>query len=345
MIWIARCEANGLLEETKDLTALRPWLAGSKGRLWVDVNSPLAEEIEEVGRCFNFHPLTIEDCLQGGQRPKLEEYDGYLFLVLHALPHEREDRCVVEELGEIYLYVTPQALVTVHRQDAQAVMRLRERISREPLLLIQPPGFLLHLLADKVVDEFFPFLDLVEEEVDQLEDHVLTSADPSLLRRLFTLKRTLIHLRKSLSPLREVFNGLSRREYPLLDPKSTLYFRDVYDHLVRASEIVDACRDLVSTTVEAYLSASSNRMNDIMRQLAIIATIFLPLGVITGFFGMNFEHIPWKNPMVFLLALATICVVPVVMVRWFSRRGWLEREPVLFDKTEEKKPPSQKDAG
>lgn len=341
MISIVRHQGDGRLEETRDLALLRSWLAGSQTRLLVDVTNPAAEEMEEVGRCFNFHPLTVEDCLQGGQRPKLEEYDGYLFLVLHALSKKREDPCVVEELCEIYVYVTPQALVIVQRLDEHAVTKLRERIRKEPAVLTQPPGFLLHFLADSVVDEFFPFFDLVEEEIDALEDQVLISADPAILRRLFTLKRTLIHLRKSLSPLREVFNGLSRRDYALLDAKSALYFRDVYDHLARVSEIVDACRDLVSTTVEAYLSATSNRMNDIMRQLAIIATIFLPLSVITGFFGMNFEYIPWKNPMIFLVALGGIIAVPVVMIRWFSRRGWLEREPVLFPKPEEKKPPSQ----
>lgn len=343
MISIVRHQGDERLEETRDLAFLRPWLAGSQTRLLVDVTNPAADEMEEVGRCFNFHPLTVEDCLQGGQRPKLEEYDGYLFLVLHALPKKREDPCVVEELCEIYVYVTPQALVTVRRLDEHTVTKLWERIRKEPALLTQPPGFLLHFLADSVVDEFFPFFDLVEEEIDTLEDQVLISADPTILRRLFALKRTLIHLRKSLSPLREVFNGLSRRDYALLDPKSTLYFRDVYDHLVRVSEIVDACRDLVSTTVEAYLSATSNRMNDIMRQLAIIATIFLPLSVITGFFGMNFEYIPWKNPVIFLLALGGIIAVPIVMVRWFSRRGWLEREPILFPKPEGKKPPSQRE--
>ena len=342
MVLITRCQPDGRLEETKDLSSLGPWLSRAEGRIWVNITSPSVEEMEEVGRQFGFHPLTIEDCLQGGQRSKIEDYDGYLFLVLHTLPQELEDPCGVEELSEIYVYVTPQALVTIHRQHAHALTKLRDRIGKEPFLLTQPPGFLLHFLADNVVDEFFPFLDLVEEEIDELEDQVLTSADPALLRRLFTLKRTLIHLRKSVSPLREVFNGLSRRDYPLLDPKSALYFRDVYDHLIRTTEAIDTCRDLVATTVEAYLSASSTRMNDIMRQLAIIATIFLPLGVITGFFGMNFEAIPWKNPAVFLLALGAIIAVPVLMLRWFARWGWLKREPILFDRTTEKKPQSQK---
>lgn len=342
MISIVRCQLDGRLEEATDPASLRPWLAESQSRLWVDISSPGHKEMEEVGRIFGFHPLTIEDCLHGGQRSKIEDYDGYLFLVLHALPRELQDPCVVEELCEIYVYVTPQALVTIHRQDAHALTKLRDRIGREPLLLTQAPGFLLHFLADNVVDEFFPFLDRLEDEIDTLEDQVLTSADPALLHRLFTLKRTLIHLRKSVSPLREVFNGLSRRDYPLLDPKSALYFRDVYDHLMRTTEVIDTCRDLVATTVEAYLSASSNRMNDIMRQLAIIATIFLPLSVITGFFGMNFEAIPWKNPVVFLLALGAIIAVPAFMVRSFARWGWLKREPILFERTTEKNPPSQK---
>lgn len=344
MVSIVRCQPDGSLEEARDLSSLSSWLATAQNRVWVDVSNPGVEEMEEVGRCFGFHPLTIEDCVHGGQRPKLEEYDGYLFLVLHTLPVRLEDPCVVEELDEIYAYVAPQALVTVHYRDPERVAKVRERLQKEPALLTRPPGFLLHVLADNVVDQFFPFLDRLEEEVDDLEDQVLASANPALLHRLFALKRTLIHVRKSLSPLREVFNGLSRRDHSVIDPKSALYFRDVYDHLIRATEVVDACRDLVATTIEAYLSVTSNRMNDIMRQLTIIATIFLPLSVITGFFGMNFEYIPWKNLLLFLSALAVIAAVPIVMLRWFARRGWLERQPILFDKSEERKPPHQKDS-
>ncbi len=324
MFSVARGQPDGNLEETKDLASLRPWLVGATSRLWVDLCSPGVGEMEEIGRCFDFHPLTIEDCLHGGQRPKIEEYDGYLFLVLHALPEVLEDPCVVDKLDEIYVYVTPQALVTVHQREAEAVIKLRERLRKEPALLTHPPGFLVHFLSDNVVDQFFPFLDRLEDEIDDLEDRVLASARPALLRRLFVYKRTLIHLRKSLSPLREVFNGLSRRDHSPIDPKSALYFRDVYDHLIRATEVVDACRDLVATTVEAYLSAASNRMNEVMKQLAIIATIFLPLSVITGFFGMNFEQIPWKNPTLFLATVLLLLAVPVFMVYWFARRGWLQ---------------------
>lgn len=343
MISIVRREYGGGLEETTDLSSLGPWLAKSESRLWVNVGSPSVEEIEEVGRQFGFHPLTIEDCLHGGQRPKLEDYDGYLFLVLHALPQALEDPCVVEDLDEIYIYVTNQAFVTIHRKDADMVTKFLERIQKEPALLARPPGALLHIIADHVVDEFFPFLDRVEEEIDLLEDEVLTSAHPALLHRLFTLKRTLIHVRKSLSPLREIFNGLSRRDYPLLDSKTALYFRDIYDHLIRASEIIDTCRDLVATTVEAYLSATSNRMNEVMKQLAIIATIFLPLSFITGFFGMNFEQIPWKNPALLIFTIVVLLAIPVLMLLSFARRGWLHGGPARPQRPETQQDRNRKD--
>lgn len=343
MFSIMRCQPDGRLEETNDLASLHSWLAESESRLWVDVNSPGNEEMEEIRRSFNFHPLTIEDCLHGGQRPKIEEYQGHIFLVLHTLPQGVKNSIVGEKLDEIYVYVTPEALVTIHQRDSQAVSWLRERLRKDPSFLTQPAGFLLHFLADNVVDQFFPFLDRLEENIDDLEDKILTSAHPAQLRRLFVFKRTLIHLRKSISPLREVFNGLSRRDYPLLDSKTALYFRDVYDHLIRASEIVDACRDLVATTVEAYLSAASNRMNEVMKQLTIMATIFLPLGVITGFFGMNFEQIPWKNPLVFLLTVVVLLAVPVVMIVWFARRGWLYSKSLLPKQRERHRDPNQMD--
>ena len=324
MFSIVRYQPDGKLEETEDLAALHPWLVEAEGRLWVDLHNPSMEELEEVARCFSFHPLTVEDCAQGGHRPKLEEYDGYLFLVLHSLPQEVEDSRVVEALDEIYVYVTPRALVTVHQRESEAVTKLRERLHKDPVILTRPTGFLLHLLADNVVDLFFPYLDQLDDDIDDLEDKVLTSPSPILLNRLFNLKRTLIHLRKSISPLREVFSGLSRHDYPLLDPKSTLYFREVYEHLLRVSEIVETCRELVGTTVEAYLSASSNRMNEVMKQLTLIATIFLPLTVITGFFGMNFDQIPFSDSVLFLLTVVAILAVPIVMLTWFARRGWLQ---------------------
>src|SRR3990172_2385786 len=297
MFVAVRCQPEGSVEETTDLASLGPWLAEAQNRLWVDVASPGVEEMEAVGRSFGFHPLTIEDCLHGVQRPKVEDYDGYLFLVLHAIPQQLEDPCVIEELEELYVFVTPRALVTVHQR---------------------------------------------EDEIDDLEARVVSSGNPEILDRLFTVKRSLIHLRKSLGPLREVFNALSRRDYPLLDPKVALYMRDVYDHLARASEIVDACRDLVATTIEAYLMATSNRLNDIVRQLTIIATIFLPLTAVTGFFGMNFEHIPWNSPLAYILTTLFILAIPVVMLRRFRRWGWLEREPSLITKREANKGPGQR---
>jgi len=341
MISAVRCRPDGGLEETQVLAFLGPWLGEPEGRLWVDICGPALEEMEEVARCFSFHPLTIEDCLHGGQRPKVEDYDGYLFVVLHAIPQRLEDPCVIEELEEIYVFVTPRALVTVHKRESEAVAKLRDRIRKDPTRLTQPPGFLLHLLADSVADPFFMFLDRVEDEIDDLEARVVSSGSPEILERLFAVKRSLIHLRKSLAPLREVFNALSRRDYPLLDPKVALYMRDVYDHLVRASEIVDACRDLIATTIEAYLMATSNRLNDIMRQLTIIATIFLPLGAITGFFGMNFANLPWNSPLFFVLTTLFILAVPVVMLRYFRRWGWLEREPSFVVTREENKGPGQ----
>lgn len=332
MLRVLRQGPEGL-EEAQDFTTLARWAAQAE-TLWVDLEGTKLEELEELARLFHLHPLTIEDCLHGGQRPKLEEYDGYLFLALHALPQTLGDSSLVEEMDELYIYLTPTVLVTVHHREVEAVIKVRGWCRKEPLLLTHNPAFLLHLLGDTVVDQFFPFLDSLEEEIDDLEDAVLTSASRAILSRLFVLKRSLIHLRKSISPLREVFNSLSRRDYAFIDPKNALYFQDVYDHLIRASEIIDASRDLLATTVDAYLSVTSNRLNEVMKRLTVIATIFLPLSFITGFFGMNFEQIPWKDPWLFLLAVLAILAVPVLMLRWFARRGWLKTDPTQAENPE-----------
>lgn len=312
--------ADGRIEKDLDLREAATRARAPGGCLWLDLSGEPAEGIEEVGRAFGLHPLAIEDCLHRNQRPKLEEFDGHVFLVIHLL---RQGHGGNVKSDELHVFLARQWLLTVHDGGMEVVDRTFGRCLAEGSAMAHGPSFLLHLLSDAVVDGYFPVLDAVGDEIEALEDAVIRAPTRGRLNRIFALKRTLVQLRKVLSPQREVYNALSRRDYPYVDPRSALYFRDVYDHLVRAYEMLDSYRDLLANTLEAHLTTTSNRLGEVMRRLTIIATIFMPLSFVTGFFGMNFARIPWGATWLLWTALAAIAIVPIAMVAWFARSGWL----------------------
>jgi magnesium transporter len=198
-----------------------------------------------------------------------------------------------------------------------------DRSAKDPRTLQNGPSFLLYLLSDALVDGFFPILDALGDEIDALEDTVIQNPDRTLMRRVFEVKRVLVQLRKVVSPQREVYNALSRRDYPYIESRTAVYFRDIHDHLVRAFEMIDSYRDLVGNTLDAYLAAISNRLGQVMKQLTVIATIFMPLSFLTGFFGMNFTNIPYDRWWLFVMLLLVMFSLPVFMLMTFLRRGWL----------------------
>jgi magnesium transporter len=211
----------------------------------------------------------------------------------------------------------------VHDRPLDAVNRVFDRCAADHRLLQHGASFLLYLASDAVVDGYFPVLDGLGDEIDALEDAVVGGPARRHMRRLFDLKRVVVQLRKIVSPQREVYNALSRRDYPNIDPRTAVYFRDVYDHLVRAYEVIDSYRDLVANTLDAYLAAQSNRLAQVMKQLTLIATIFMPLTFITGFFGMNFTGLPFSRTWLMWAVLAVTVAMPVGMLLVFARRGWL----------------------
>lgn len=316
--------------------------------LWLDLEGIDEGEVQWLGRAFGFHPLALEDCLHLNQRSKIEEYEAYAFAVLYAFrsdppPHpspsseipppsplskrgEKGDLRGRVGVEELHVFLSRRFLVTVHALPSEPLNRIWERCGKEPKLLGHGPSFILHLLSDAIVDAYFPLLDELGEEIDELEDAVIRSPTRAQLTRLFALKKDLILCRKVISQKREVYNALSRRDYPFIDHKTALYFRDVYDHLLRASETIESYRDLLGSILEAYLTAISNRLNDIMKRLTIIATIFMPLSFIVGFFGMNFALIPWGSQVLFLLTLLAVFALPFGMLVWFAKKGWLRKE-------------------
>jgi magnesium transporter len=293
---------------------------------WIDLRDQDHGQLELLRERFDFHPLTIEDCNHLDQRPKLEEYRDHLFLVTQGFV-SGEDACDLE-LQELHAFLADDYLVTVHQKPMPALEGVWSRLAAEPKLLERGVDFAYYLVADRMVDNHFPILDRFADELDELEDSVLESPKRVDLLRIFELKRSLVLMRKVLSPQRDVQGLLSKRGDPRIAERTAVYMRDVYDHLVRINEAIEANRDLLGNALEAYLSAVSQRTNEIMKYLTVMSAIFLPLSFLVGFFGQNFEDLPgirdWVHSKPLMWTMIAACLaLPAAMLGWFKHKDWL----------------------
>jgi magnesium transporter len=290
--------------------------------LWIDC-APTPDNLAFLGATFGFHPLALEDCAHEDQRPKFEQYPGSLFCVVHRLAPTADD--VGIDTHELDAFLTAEALVTVHGVPLAEVDRVFERCEAEPLLLGRGPDFALYLVHDAVTDVHFAVVDALTEEIEELADGIATPGTEGppkdALERIVGARRAHALLRRRLAPQREVFATLARPGQALVRDQTAIYFRDVVDHVVRLTEEVDTGRDLLASAMDAYLSYTNNRLAAVTARLTLIATIFLPLNFMAGFFGMNLQIVPARVaiPLVF----AAMIVTPAVMASWFRRKRWL----------------------
>jgi magnesium transporter len=316
--FIAWNQSEKIIKEGNDWDSVPLLLSQDNFHIWLDVQDQVKEEIEWLGKVFNFHPLALEDCINLNQRSKLEEYDGYIFFVLHLCRLENERI----ETDELHIFLGPRFIVSVHDKPMEIVDNCFKRCKDEPQTLDKGCDFIFYILSDSLVDRYFPLLDKIEDDIDELEDRMVSSPNPESLKKLFLFKQDLVRLRKIIAPLREVFSLIYRHESGLIKEKTYLYIRDVHDHLIRIHDMIDTYRDMAGNMLDVYLSTVSNRLNEVMKRLTIIATIFLPLGFVTGFFGMNFQHMPFSNNLVFAIALVLCILIPIGMLYWFYKQGW-----------------------
>jgi len=298
-------------------------LAEGKQGFWLDIETPDEDDYALLEHTFKFHPLTLEDIRHQNQRPKVEEYPGYAFVVLFTA--ELEERRA--QMREHHLFLSTQYLVSVHPEPSEPLNRLRERIAANPDLTRRSLPYLFYLVVDQLVDSLFPVLDKLDDATDEVEDGIILRPDTAALTELSDLKRTVVDLRKVLGAQRDVFQRLTTRAVGEAgDQEMSIYYRDVYDHLVRQYETVDSLRDLLSTAMDVYLSTVSNRLNLRITRLTVFATLFLPLTFLTGFFGMNFAwlvaHIApsWTF---WVLAVGVMLVITAAQLFYYRRRGWL----------------------
>jgi magnesium transporter len=295
-------------------------LLASGGFFWLDLDQPDTDEFSILREVFGFHPLAVEDSEHFDQRAKIEDYDDFVFLVVYGASPD-EDRLV-----EVHCFYSERFLVTVHRDDCPAFAEIRRRYQKRDEA-IDRPSLLLYRIVDGLVDSFFPILADFDDRIDELENAIFLHADDRQLQEIFRMKRLLVGMRKAVSPQRDAFAGLigGVAELPGLAEGDERYFRDVYDHLIRISDLIDSYRDLLTSAMDVYLSTVSNRLNAVMKQLAVIATIFLPLAWLTGFFGQNFGYLvrsigSWES---FVgIGVGTELVALAILLVFFRRRGW-----------------------
>ena len=323
-IQIIDYSGTGLIE--KEVDAIKDCLPfkTSDSVTWINVTGihNLAV-IENLGSHFNLHPLLLEDVVNTEQRPKMDDYEDYLFIVLKMLYTEKNSRRIQHE--QLSLILMPGVVISLQEFSEDVFDPVRERIRKgKGHIRTKGADYLMYALIDTIVDHYFHLFEEIGEQVEALQEEVITDPRPATLHQIQNLKREMIFLRKSVWPLREIISALVRGEYSLVHEDVVLYLRDVYDHTIQVIDTVETYRDMLSGMLDIYLSSVSNKMNEVMKVLTIIATIFIPLTFLAGIYGMNFKYMPelefrWAYPVLWIVMLAVFGS----MLVYFKRKKWL----------------------
>jgi magnesium transporter len=291
---------------------------------WINVDGLHQVEIlEKIGECYGFHPLVMEDILNTDQRPKMEDYGDYIYIVLKMLDQGNKNNEIVTE--QISFILGPNFVISFQEKEGDVFDPTRERIKNgKGRIRKMGADYLAYSLLDSIVDSYFIILEKLGEKIEFLEEKLITRPTPETLQTIHHLKREMIFLRKAVWPLREVISGLERNESSLIMESTRIYLRDVYDHTIQTIDTIETFRDMVSGMLDIYLSSVSNRLNSVMKVLTIIATIFMPLTFLAGIYGMNFKYMPelewrWGYPVIWLIMIG----IGVFMLAYFKKKNWL----------------------
>ena len=303
-------------------------LQDTRGLLWVDLAAELPEACLPILRdTFGFHPLAVDDALTERHIPKVDDWGRYLYLILHAVVFDPQNDELVST-QELDAFLGANYLVTFQSHGLGATDRVWMSCLRDERYLQKGVGRLFYRLADELVSDYMLEVDKIDEAINEMEDQIFDRPDSSLLERIFTLKRALLHLRRIIAPQREVLSKLARGDFDVVAAEDRVFFRDVYDHFVRLYDITESLRDLVGSALETYLSVVSNRMTDTMKTLTVIMTVFMPVSFVVGFFGMNFfqpvsNMEAWTGPLAFGLMMSALFILPLAMFLWMRKRAWM----------------------
>jgi len=314
---------DGKLLDQLGIEQIKNFLATGEGLLWVDMEDVTNEDAELLSNVFCFHTLAVEDCVSKNiHPPKIDDFEDYLFIIVHGINY-----CIksdVVETTELALFVGKNYVVTSHDVPMRSVSAMVERVRKDERLMRRGADFLAQDIIDTLVDNIMPTIEEMDEKNDQLEAEALHEPKRETLMSIMQLKRSILALTRVILPQREIVNRLSRGEYALISERAQIYYRNIYDHLVRIEMLTLGLRDMTESVLSTYLSSVSNRMNEVMKVLTLIASIFIPLTFIAGIYGMNFANMPeleWKYG--YFIILIVMAVIGISLAFYFRRKKWL----------------------
>ena len=292
--------------------------------IWVDMFQPTDKDDQLLLDVFHFHPLSVEDCRADRHHPKVEEFPGYIYFILHGVTAQTN----TEQFNTIELdgFLGRNFVLTYHHEDFRSIDHVKKLVRSSPVPCQRGPAYLLYQVLDQLVDYYMPLLDDFDENLVQLEDRIftLTTSDNSILEEIQQLKRSILRLRRISGKQLNIIYRMSHGEFSMISQEMLPFFRDIHDHLTRIADLAESYRDLIGGALDSYLSVVSNRTNDIMKVLTIFSAIMLPLTFIAGLYGMNFDNLPelhWQYS--YFVVIGIMIVVAVIMLTFFWRKGWL----------------------
>ena len=290
--------------------------------LWVDFENPSEFESDMLVEIFNFHPLAVEDCIVDLSNPKVDDYEEYLFLVMHAINLKSKEELVTIELD---VFLGKNYVVTFHKEPVKSVQQVREAVQKKPdTFLGHGADLLVHAVLDHLVDNYMPVLDQYDHQIDLIEEEMFNHTSKDFLAQLMQVKRDVFNLRRIVAPQRDTVNFLTRNPTPFIKPKHMMYFRDVYDHLFRVYSILEGFHEMMPSILQVYFSHSSHQLNEIMKRMTVLATLTMPSMIIASIYGMNFKHIPeltWDHG--YFISLGLMAAISIVMLIWMKLKKWI----------------------
>jgi magnesium transporter len=320
---------EGSIQENLPLEKIKALLSSPGHLIWVDIfDAEYEDSLTVLKDIFGFHPLAIDDALEETHIPKIDDWEDYLVLVFQAIDLKKQQKIPELLTQEVDLFLGKNFILTYRDAQNETIDRVWDRSIKNDRLIGRGPAHLLYLLLDETASDYIIKTDQIALVINEIEDQLFDHPDSSLLAQIFTLKRSILNLRQSINPQREVLNKLARGDYPILGGYSSMYFRDVYDHFFRLFDIAENLQDLTSNTLEIFLSTINNRMNGIMKTLTIITTLFMPISFLAGFFGMNFfapdkNFTWWTSTPVLVFVIAASVLFPLSMLMYFYKKGWM----------------------
>lgn len=311
------------LRRAEGMSEVGAALAHPRAMVWIDADEQNREMEEFLERRLGVHPLVIEDMFSERTTPKVEDYGEYLYVIVHGVRRDAEGPTELETV-ELDLLIGPNWILTHHSRPLRSIEEMTTDLERNPRLLERGPAYIAHGVIDRMTDHYLPVVDRFEEEIDAIEEKIVRDPRPEMLQQLFGMKRSLQRLRRISTYQRDLLQRLSRSEFSQIPQPALPFFRDLYDHFVRIADLADSYRELVTLSLEIYMSVLANRQNEVMKALALISTIMLPLNLLAAIYGMNFAHLPLAGTNAGFYAILALMLTLAAVLRWtFKRRRWL----------------------